>query len=252
MWICFRDHERRTMKGSYMGFADFLQVRYVQQKIDDTTRERRYYECVASNYEFSKHRTLTSTTLNDHFPYDTNNPIPKEHLEQEENEQLSIRPRPWNYSFEEWLKIRIGHNNLHESDREFIFNELILDSYDVEEEYAREIGDPYSRRFDEYNRVFKNEIEHLSNEYILRIGKTGFICITDRENKSLPLGCVNGARFKDMIGKELEGNKYVHKNLEAKRQFSRPARPIIIGNLAEIAAVTAQPLQLRRNHYSYD
>ncbi|GJU10316.1 phospholipase-like protein, partial [Tanacetum coccineum] len=94
MWICFRDHERQTMKGSYMGFADFLQVRYGQQRIDDTTRERRYYE---------------------------------------------------------W----------------------ILDSYDVEEEYAREIGDPYSRRFDKYNRVFKNEIEHLSNEYILRIGKKG-------------------------------------------------------------------------------
>ncbi|GKA23440.1 phospholipase-like protein [Tanacetum coccineum] len=110
MWICFRDHERRTVKGSYMGFADFLQVRYGQQKIDDTTQER-----------------------------------------------------------------RIGHNNLHESDREFIFNEWILDSYDVEEEYAREIGDPYSRRFDEYNRTFNNEIEHLSNEYILRIGKKGYV-----------------------------------------------------------------------------
>ncbi|GJS55219.1 hypothetical protein Tco_0628581 [Tanacetum coccineum] len=96
-------------------------------------------------------------------------PIPQEHQEQEENEQLPIRPRPCNYSFEEWLKIRIGHNNLHESDREFIFNEWILDSYDVEEEYAREIGYPYSKRFDEYNRVFKNEIEQLSNEYILRI-----------------------------------------------------------------------------------
>ncbi|GKE36714.1 phospholipase-like protein [Tanacetum coccineum] len=108
MWIFFRDHERRTVKGSYMGFADFLQVRYVQQKIDDTTRERIYYEWVAQNYEFSKHCTLTSTTLNDHFPYDTNNPIPipQEHLEPEENEQLPIRPRSCNYSFEEWLKLR--------------------------------------------------------------------------------------------------------------------------------------------------
>ncbi|GJU18816.1 phospholipase-like protein [Tanacetum coccineum] len=43
------------------------------------------------------------------------------------------------------------------------------------EEYAREIGGPYSRRFDEYNRAFKNEIEHLSNEYILRIGKKGYV-----------------------------------------------------------------------------
>ncbi|GJU73675.1 hypothetical protein Tco_1265080 [Tanacetum coccineum] len=71
--------------------------------------------------------------------------------------------------------LQIGHNNLHESNREFIFNEWIPDSYDVEEEYAREISDPYSRRFDEYNRVFNNEIEHLSNEYILRIGKKGYV-----------------------------------------------------------------------------
>ncbi|GJR35351.1 hypothetical protein Tco_1211035 [Tanacetum coccineum] len=121
----------------------YNEVRYGQQKIDDTIRERRYYEW--------------------------------EYLEQEENEQLPIRLRLCNYSFEEWLKIRIGHNNLHESDCEFIFNEWILDSYDVEEKYAREIGDPYSRRFDKYNRVLKNEIEHLSNEYILRIGKKGYV-----------------------------------------------------------------------------
>ncbi|GKC53060.1 hypothetical protein Tco_1075805 [Tanacetum coccineum] len=141
-------------------------------------------------------------------------------------------------------------------------------TYDVEEEYAKEIGDPYSRRFNEYNRVFKIKIEHLSNEYNLRIGKKGyvlddvwekcqqnykkineawhnevyeedemwrigdekteynphyvdietfevkkysfrggrsFICITDHENEALPLKRVNGARFKAMIRKELEG-----------------------------------------------
>ncbi|GKD03876.1 hypothetical protein Tco_1178850 [Tanacetum coccineum] len=87
-WICFCDHERRAMKGSYMGFANFLQVRYGQHKIDDTTRER---------------------------------------------------------------------------------------SYDVKEKYAKEIRNPYSRRFDEYNKVFNNEIEQLSNEYILRIGKKGYV-----------------------------------------------------------------------------
>ncbi|GJU92570.1 hypothetical protein Tco_1317326 [Tanacetum coccineum] len=177
MWICFCDHERRTVKETYMGFADFLQVRYGQQKIDDTTREQ-----------------------------------------------------------------RIGHNNLHESDHEFIFNEWILNSYDVEEEYTKEIGNPYSKRFEEYNRVFNNEIEHLSNEYILRIGKKedemwrigdektdcdplyvnvktfevkkysfkggrSFICITDCKDEVLPLGRMNGARFKAMIRKELEGSK---------------------------------------------
>ncbi|GJW99516.1 phospholipase-like protein [Tanacetum coccineum] len=34
-------------------------------------------------------------------------------------------------------KFCFGYNNLHQSDHEFIFNEWILDSYDVEEEYAR-------------------------------------------------------------------------------------------------------------------
>ncbi|GKD64707.1 hypothetical protein Tco_1306815 [Tanacetum coccineum] len=150
MWICFRDHERRTVKGSYMRFVDFFQI---------------------------------------------------------------------------------------------------LDSYNVEEEYAREIGNPYSRRFDEYKRVFNNEIEHFSNKYILRIEKKGYVLDdvwekcqqnykktneawhdegyeedemwrsgdekTDYDppyvnDEALPLGRVNGTRFKAMIRKELEGNKYVH------------------------------------------
>ncbi|GJT13831.1 hypothetical protein Tco_0860873 [Tanacetum coccineum] len=147
---------------------------------------------------------------------------------------------------------RIGHNNLHESDREFIFNEWILDSYDVKEEYAREIGNPYSKRFDEYNRVFNNEIEHLSNEYFLRIGKKGYVlddvwgkcqqnykktneawhdegyeedemCRSGDEKTdydpplSLPLGRVNGARFKAMIRKELEGNKLTQESQTPKK-----------------------------------
>ncbi|GJT54657.1 RNA-directed DNA polymerase, eukaryota, reverse transcriptase zinc-binding domain protein [Tanacetum coccineum] len=168
-----------------------------RRDIDDTTQKRRYYEWVAQNYEFSKHRTLTSTNLN--------NPILHKGIRNhgDDEPKRPIRPRPWNYSFKEWIKIKIGHNNLHESDREFIFNEWILDSYNVEEEYAREIGDPYSRRFDEYNRMFNNEIEHLSNEYILRIGKKGYVLDDD---EALPLGHMNGARFKAMNRKELEGS----------------------------------------------
>ncbi|GKC79388.1 hypothetical protein Tco_1130162, partial [Tanacetum coccineum] len=112
-------------------------------------------------------------------------------------------------------------------------------------EYAREIGDPYSRRFDEYNREkcqqnYKktNEAWHdeaYEEDEMWRIedektdynppyvnietfevkkysfkGGRSFICITDRENEALPLGRMNGARFKAMIRKELEGHKYVH------------------------------------------
>ncbi|GJV02713.1 reverse transcriptase domain-containing protein [Tanacetum coccineum] len=45
-----------------------------------------------------------------------------------------------------------------------LVNKDIMNSFDVEEEYAKEIGNPYSRRFDEYKRVFDNEVEQLSNE----------------------------------------------------------------------------------------
>ncbi|GJZ74815.1 hypothetical protein Tco_0913375 [Tanacetum coccineum] len=162
-----------------------------------------------------------------------------------------IRPRLCNYSFEEWLKIRIGHNNLHKSNREFIFNKWILNGYDVNEEYAREISNPYSKRFDEYNRMFNNEIEHLSNEYILKIGKKRYVLNDvwekcqqnykktneawhdedemwqsgDEKTKydppydeALSLGRVNGARFKAMIRKELEGNNELGDKELARRR----------------------------------
>nr|GEU35704.1 hypothetical protein [Tanacetum cinerariifolium] len=50
------------LKGSWMGFADFLQVRYRNQIIDDTTREWRYYEWVAQNYEIDNNMTTSATT----------------------------------------------------------------------------------------------------------------------------------------------------------------------------------------------
>nr|GEU48533.1 hypothetical protein [Tanacetum cinerariifolium] len=47
----------------------------------------------------------------------------------------------------------------------------ILDSFDVEYEYAKEIKNSYSQRFNEYKRAFDNKVENLSNEYTLRIEK---------------------------------------------------------------------------------
>ncbi|GKE56940.1 hypothetical protein Tco_1496125, partial [Tanacetum coccineum] len=202
-WACFRDHKRCTVKGSCMGFANFLQVNYRNQRIDDTTHEWRYYEWVAQNFEFDNIRT-SSTTVSDKYLYKTthlthipldewdtrhhiiytrstsNDPIPFSLEHSKLGEKISIdeslklrpiRPRPCDYSFDKWLKVKIGHNNINKSDREIVFNEWILDGFNVEEEYAKEIGNPYSRRFDEYKRVFNNEVEQLSNEYILRVGK---------------------------------------------------------------------------------
>ncbi|GJZ47594.1 hypothetical protein Tco_0601426 [Tanacetum coccineum] len=51
-WMCFRDHERQSIEGNRMTFADFLKVRYGSKSIDDMARERRYYEWIAQNTEF--------------------------------------------------------------------------------------------------------------------------------------------------------------------------------------------------------
>ncbi|GJY73953.1 hypothetical protein Tco_0478384 [Tanacetum coccineum] len=227
----FHDHERRTLKGSCMGFAYFLQVHYGNQRIDDTTR----------------------STSNQNIPNDEPMPFSLSELGEKANVSESLklkpfRPRPCDYWFDKWLKVKIGHTNIYDSDREIVFNEWILDSFNVKYEYAKEIGNPYSRRFDEFKRVFDNEVENLSNEYTLRIGKKGFeeeelwrsgdektnyeppfvdiktfevkkytfkkgqsfICITKQDDDALPLRRVNGARFKAMIRKELKDKGIAH------------------------------------------
>ncbi|GJT64133.1 hypothetical protein Tco_1015613 [Tanacetum coccineum] len=85
------------------------------------------------------------------------------------------KPRPYDYSFKEWLKVKIWHTNVTNSVQDLVLNEWVLDSFDVEGDYANKFDDPYSRRFDEYKKVFNNEVEQLSNEYILRVGKKGHV-----------------------------------------------------------------------------
>ncbi|GJR89407.1 hypothetical protein Tco_0213418 [Tanacetum coccineum] len=128
------------------------------------------------------HITYAGSTSNQYIPNNEPTPFSLEHSELGEEVNISespklqpFRPRPCDYSFDEWLKVKIGHTSIYDYDQEIVFNEWILDSFDVEEEYAKEIGNPYSRRFDEYKRVFDNEVENLSNEYTLRIGKKGYV-----------------------------------------------------------------------------
>ncbi|GJV13502.1 hypothetical protein Tco_1355043 [Tanacetum coccineum] len=180
------------------------------------------------------HITHTWNTSNQNIP--NNDPTPLGHSESRDKANISeslkiqpFRPRPCDYAFDEWLKVKIGHTNIYDSDREIGFNEWILDSFDFEEEYAKEIENPYSRRFDEYKRVFYNEIEIFSNEYTLRVEKRGFeeeelwgqnfICITKQDDDALPIGRVNGARFKAMIRKELKDKDDIELDEEARYTF---------------------------------
>nr|GEW61808.1 hypothetical protein [Tanacetum cinerariifolium] len=87
-----------------------------------------------------------------------------------ENDTQVKKPQPRDYSFEEWLKIKLGHTNVSKLIRNEVLNEWLKDSFDVEIGYGITVDDPYSRRFDEYKEKFDSEIEQLSNEYDLRVG----------------------------------------------------------------------------------
>nr|GFB88013.1 hypothetical protein [Tanacetum cinerariifolium] len=67
-WMCFRDQERQSVGGNRMIFIDFLKVRYGNKSIDDTTRERRYYEWVAQSSEFNDNDISHEATMYDNPP----------------------------------------------------------------------------------------------------------------------------------------------------------------------------------------
>ncbi|GJR06227.1 putative reverse transcriptase domain-containing protein [Tanacetum coccineum] len=83
-----------------------------------------------------------------------------------------------------------------------IFNKEIslgIDSFDVEADYANMFANPYSRRFDEYKRIFINEVEQLSNEYELKIGKKKYVLddVWENVNKTTGVQHTHGT-MKDM------------------------------------------------------
>ncbi|GJS18103.1 hypothetical protein Tco_0412575 [Tanacetum coccineum] len=145
-------------------FSEKANMECLDNRIDDTTREQRYYEWVAQNYEFD----APSTTVSDKYPYKTNYPTPIPLDEWESRCHITYTGSTYNQNIpnNDPTSFSLEHSEL---------GEKILDSFDVEYEYAKEIGNPYSRRFDEYKRVFDNEVENLSNEYTLRMGKKGYV-----------------------------------------------------------------------------
>nr|GEV34393.1 hypothetical protein [Tanacetum cinerariifolium] len=63
--MCFWDHERQSVGGNRMTFADFLKIRYGKKSKDHTTRERQYYEWVAQNTEFNDNGILQEAAMYD-------------------------------------------------------------------------------------------------------------------------------------------------------------------------------------------
>ncbi|GJV69530.1 phospholipase-like protein [Tanacetum coccineum] len=109
--------------------------------------------------------------------------------------------------------------------RNAVHNEWVLDSFDVETDYGKTRDDPYSRRFDEYNEVFDNEIEQLGNEYDLRIGKKGYALddVWEKCEKFSQQGTgIRGLLDSFSCGKKvLSGRNHLGKDWEDKKKQKR-------------------------------
>ncbi|GJZ76249.1 hypothetical protein Tco_0640714 [Tanacetum coccineum] len=80
------------------------------------------------------------------------------------------KPRPRDYSFKEWMIVKVSHTNVNESVKKAMLKSWMIDYF---EEALDPDKDPRGRSFDDYKWVFDLEIEQLANEYELGIGRKG-------------------------------------------------------------------------------
>ncbi|GJZ86089.1 hypothetical protein Tco_0657699 [Tanacetum coccineum] len=157
-----------------MPFLDLLLIKYRNSKIDDMVRARRYIEWCAEN---NKQQVYGSTPIPYHGGF-------TDLIHQEDpmlsmksyfpntSQENQIKPLPRNYSFKEWLKLKIGHTNVNKIVKNAVLNEWVLDCFKDESETSK---DAFSRSLEEYKLVFDIEIEQLADEYKLGIGKKGYV-----------------------------------------------------------------------------
>ncbi|GJV32595.1 phospholipase-like protein [Tanacetum coccineum] len=89
-WLCFRDHERQSVKGNRMIFVDFLKVRYENKNTDDTNHERQYYEWVVQNSEFNDDEISHKATMYDN-PCKYHHEYPRSYFPRKDKGM----PKPW-------------------------------------------------------------------------------------------------------------------------------------------------------------
>ncbi|GKC04362.1 hypothetical protein Tco_0995972 [Tanacetum coccineum] len=147
------------------------------------------------------------------------------------------KPRPRDYTFKEWVKLKKGHLDINKSIRKDLFRSWVIDQFTEALDLDK---NPLERWLDEYNWVFHKEIEQRANENEIKIGEKGqvleeiwtkcnedydppkvhtktfevtkykfnnrcsFICVSGENNETMSLGRKNGSRFKKIIMEEIE------------------------------------------------
>ncbi|GJW21585.1 hypothetical protein Tco_0032207 [Tanacetum coccineum] len=117
------------------------------------------------------------------------------------------KPRPRDYTFKEWVKLKNGHLNISRSVRKDLCRLWVIDQFT---EALDPDKDHLERCLDEYNWVFHKEIEQLTDEYEIKFGEKGQV-LEEIWTKCKRTRCKNkdwwkenGSRFRKMIMEEME------------------------------------------------
>ncbi|GJZ12236.1 hypothetical protein Tco_0547466 [Tanacetum coccineum] len=117
------------------------------------------------------------------------------------------KPRPRDYTFKEWVKLKNGHLNISRSVRKDLFRLWVIDQFTEALDPDR---DHLERCLDEYNWVFHKEIEQLTDEYEIKFGEKGQV-LKEIWTKCKRTRCKNkdwwkenGSRIRKMIMEEME------------------------------------------------
>ncbi|GKB02075.1 hypothetical protein Tco_0830119 [Tanacetum coccineum] len=135
IWYCNHDSERKNMKKVGLSFPDYLLVRYGGRQLNDLIWGQSYADWYKENSHDNK-------------------------------------PRPRDYTFREWMIVKVGHTNVKESVNKALLKSWVINCF---KEALDPDKDPMEKRFDDYKWVFDLEIEQLADEYELGIGKKGHI-----------------------------------------------------------------------------
>ncbi|GJR80807.1 ataxia telangiectasia mutated family protein [Tanacetum coccineum] len=181
------------MKGDEVSFLNFLNIRYGSCQVEDSVWSKRYSEWCNENSHDKK-------------------------------------PRPRDYTFKEWVKIKKGHIDINEYNWVFPKEiEQLADEYEIkirekgqvleeiwikckrarskdkdwwydywnEDEEKMEIGN------EDYNPPIVHTETFEVTKYKLN-NECRFLCVSGKSNETLSLGRKNGSRFRKMIMEEME------------------------------------------------
>ncbi|GKC00325.1 hypothetical protein Tco_0986461, partial [Tanacetum coccineum] len=145
-------------RGSGLSFLEFLLAKYGETQGNDLIWYKRYVEWCNENSSPNT-PTLKFTSI-----------------------QEDYKPRPKDYPFKDWLLTKVGHTDVSEPIKRALLKTWLIDCF--QEELVK---DPRSRSFDDYKWMFKLEINQLTVEYVLGIGKKGHMLDDICENyKKVP------------------------------------------------------------------